>query len=299
MKRAPSSQGAPPSPGAPLPPGVLRRKELRRQRRSERLRLLWRILVFSAVSAGLGYLLLRQGWTLREPAQVEVMGSAVVSRDQVITAAGLRFPQPLMALQPRQVASDLMGALPVKEVRVSRLMLPPRLRVELKDREAVARAERRTDRGPEMGFVDGLGNWMSIRQHMGVRSQGDLSLLVVGWNARHRAVLARVLKEREVLGPGLREIRFEPDGSLWLTMTQLGRVRLGPPDARLPRRLEVVAHLSRTLPASMKGAPPQLIDLSDPEQPELSLGHRGGSAAPPRPPQPGPTPPRPTPGRTQ
>ncbi|MBW4530343.1 MAG: FtsQ-type POTRA domain-containing protein [Aphanothece saxicola GSE-SYN-MK-01-06B] len=278
---------------------MLRRKELRRQRRSERLRLLWRILVFSAVSAGLGYLLLRQGWTLREPAQVEVMGSAVVSRDQVITAAGLRFPQPLMALQPRQVASDLMGALPVEEVRVSRLMLPPRLRVELKDREAVARAERRTERGPEMGFVDGLGNWISIRQHMGVRSRGDLSLLVVGWNARHRAVLARVLKEREALGPGLREIRFEPDGSLWLTTTQLGRVRLGPPDARLPRRLEVVAHLSRTLPASMKGAPPQLIDLSDPEQPELSLGTRSGSAAPARPPKPTAAPPRPGPAGTQ
>jgi cell division protein FtsQ len=262
---------------------VLRRKELRRQRRSERLRLLWHILVFSAASAGLGYLLLRQGWTLREPSQVEVMGSAVVSRDQVISAAGLRFPQPLMALQPRQVTSDLMGALPVEQVRVSRLMLPPRLRVELKDREAVARAERRTDRGPDLGFVDGLGNWMSMRQHMGVRSQGDLSLLVIGWNARHRAVLARVLKEREVLGPGLREIRFEPDGSLWLSMTQLGQVRLGPPDARLPRRLEVVAHLSRTLPASMKGAPPQLIDLSDPEQPELSLGGSGRSSATARP----------------
>ena len=281
MKPARSSPGAPPSPGAPLPPGVLRRRELRRQRRSERLRLLWRILVFSAVSTGLGVLLLRQGWTLRDPAQVEVIGSAVVSRDQVITAAGLRFPQPLMALQPRQVASNLMGALPVEQVKVSRLMLPPRLLVELKDREAVARAERRTDRGPEMGFVDRLGNWISIRQHMGVRRQGDLSLLVVGWNARHRAVLARVLKEREVLGPGLREIRFEPDGSLWLTTSQLGRVRLGPPDARLPRRLEVVAHLSRTLPASMTGGPPQLIDLSDPEQPELSLGSRGRTAAPP------------------
>ena len=283
MKQVPSSQGAPPSPGAPLPPGVLRRKELRRQRRSERLRLLWHILVFSAASAGLGYLLLRQGWTLREPSQVEVMGSAVVSRDQVISAAGLRFPQPLMALQPRQVASDLMGALPVEQVRVSRLMLPPRLRVELKDREAVARAERRTDRGPEMGFVDGLGNCISTRQHMGVRSQGDLSLLVVGWNARHRAVLAQVLEEREVLGPGLREIRFEPDGSLWLLTTQLGKVRLGPADARLPRRLEVVGHLSRNLPSSMKGAPPLLIDLSDPEQPELSLGAGGRSSATARP----------------
>lgn len=304
MKQVPSSQGAPPSPGAPLPPGVLRRKELRRQRRSERLRQLWRILVFSGMSVGLGYLLLRQGWTLREPNQVEVLGSAVVSRDQVIAAAGLRFPQPLMALQPRLVASDLMGALPVEQVKVSRLMLPPRLRVELKDREAVARSVRRTDRGPEMGFVDGLGNWISIRQHMGIRSQGDLSLLVVGWNARHRSALAQVLKEREVLGPGLREIRFEPDGSLWLSTTQLGRVRLGPPDARLPRRLEVVAHLSRTLPATMKGAPPQLIDLTDPEQPELSVGTRGGSGTPARPsppPRPGPAiaPPLPAPAGTQ
>jgi cell division protein FtsQ len=264
-----------------LPPGVLRRKELRRQRRSERLRQLWRILVFSAISAGMGYLLLRQGWTLRGPAQVEVLGSAVVSRDQVIAAAGLRFPQPLMSLQPKQVSRDLIGALPVERVKVSRLMLPPRLRVELVDREAVARAERLTSRGPEMGFVDGLGNWMSLRQHQGVGRQTELPLRVVGWNDRHRPALALLLKEREILGAGLREIRFEPDGSLWLTTTQLGRVRLGPPDARLERRLEVVAHLGRTLPAQIKGAAPQLIDLSDPEQPELSLGGPSKPSTPP------------------
>ena len=107
-----------------------------------------------------------------------------------------------------------------------------------------------------------------------------------------------------MLGPGLREIRFEPDGSLWLSTAQLGLVRLGPPDARLARRLEVVAHLSRTLPATMKGAHPQLIDLTDPEQPELSLGSRGGSgsvARPSPPPRPGPaaTSPRPAPAGTQ
>ncbi len=281
---------APPSPKAPLPPGVLRRKELRLQRRNERLRQLWRILVFSGLSAGLGFLLLRQGWTLREPGQVEVLGSTVVSRDQVIAAAGLRFPQPLMGLQPRQVASVLMGALPVEQVKVSRLMLPPRLRVVLKDRQAVARAERRTDRGPEVGFVDGVGNWISVLQHRGVGNTGDLSLRVVGWSPRHRPVLARVLSQRELLGSGLREIRFEPDGSLWLVTDGLGRVRLGLPDAQLDRRLEVTAHLGRTLPPRIKGSAPQLIDLSDPEQPELSVAGKakaapasppGGAARPP------------------
>jgi cell division protein FtsQ len=272
-------------PAGPQPPGVLRRKEQRSQRRRERLRQLWRILVLSCLSAGLGYVLLRQGWTLRNPEQVEVLGSAVVHRDQVITAAGLRFPQPLMTLQPRQLARELMEALPVEQVKVSRLMLPPRLRVELTDREAVARAVRRTDRGPETGFVDGGGNWISVRQHQGVRSKGDLSLLVVGWNPSHRPVLARLLEERATIGPGLREIRFEPDGSLWLVTAPLGQVRLGPPDGQLDRRLEVVAHLGRTLPGRLKGAPPRLIDLSDPEQPEISLGAKRG--APPAPSSPG------------
>jgi cell division protein FtsQ len=251
---------------------VQRRKEQRRQRGRERLRQLWRILVLASLSAGLGYVLLRQGWTLREPSEVVVLGSSVVSRDQVITAAGLRFPQPLMTLNPRLVARELMGALPVEQVKVSRLMLPPRLRVELTDRMAVARALRRSERGPETGFVDGGGNWISMRQHQGVRSKGDLSLLVVGWNDSHRAVLARLLEERGALGTDLREIRFEPDGSLWLVTARLGQVRLGPPDAQLDRRLEVVAHLGRTLPQQLKGVPPRLIDLSDPEQPEISLG---------------------------
>jgi cell division protein FtsQ len=98
-----------------------------------------------------------------------------------------------------------------------------------------------------------------------------MNLEVVGWNSRHRAALAQVLKSAPRFGPGLREIRFEPDGSLWLTTRELGRVRLGPSDGRLPRRLEVAEHLNRSLPAQIRGRQPQMIDLSDPDQPELSL----------------------------
>ena len=127
--------------------------------------------MFSGISAGLGFVLLRQGWNLRQPNQVEVNGSSLVNRDQVIQAAGLHFPQPLLELQPKQLGDQLMATLPV------------------------------------------------------------------------------------------------------------AKVRLGPNDRRLPRRLEVVAQLNRVLPAKLGGRRPQLIDLSDPEQPELSVaaGKAGGS----------------------
>jgi len=254
-----------------LRPGAERRRQLRQERRADRLRNLWRLVVFSAMAGGLGYGLLSQGWTLRSPSQVEVSGSRLVSRDQVIQAAGLSFPQPLLALQPRQIIQTLSMALPVENVRVSRLMLPPRLRVELIDRSAVARAERRTKAGLEQGYVDRLGNWISLRQNLGVQLEGTQELRVVGWNDRHRPALAMVLKQRPAFGGKLREIRFDPEGSLWLSTTDLGPLRLGPADGQLERRLAVAAHLNTALPAELKGRRPQIVDLSDPDQPELSL----------------------------
>jgi cell division protein FtsQ len=254
-----------------LRPGAERRRQLRQERRTDRLRNLWRLVVFSAMATGLGYGLLSQGWTLRSPSQVEVSGSQLVSRDQVIQAAGLSFPQPLLALQPRQIIQTLSVALPVENVRVSRLMLPPRLRVELIDRAAVARAERRSTAGVEQGYVDRLGNWISLRQNLGVRLEGTQELRVVGWNDRHRPALAMVLKQRPAFGGKLREIRFDPEGSLWLSTTDLGPLRLGPADGQLERRLAVAAHLNTALPAELKGRRPQIVDLSDPDQPELSL----------------------------
>ena len=254
-----------------LRPGAERRRQLRQERRADRLLNLWRLVVFSAMAGGLGYGLLTQGWTLRSPSQVEVSGSRLVNRAQVIQAAGLSFPQPLLALQPRQIIQTLSTALPVENVRVSRLMLPPRLRVELIDRSAVARAERRNKDGLEQGYVDRLGNWINLRQNLGVRLEGTQELRVVGWNERHRPALAKVLQERPAFGGKLQEIRFDPEGSLWLSTKDLGPVRLGPADGQLERRLAVAAHLNATLPANLRGRRPQIVDLSDPDQPELSL----------------------------
>lgn len=255
----------------PLPPGVIRRRELRQQRRAERLRNGWRLLVFSGLSAGLGLVLLRQGWILRDSSLVEVSGSRLISREQVIQAGQLQFPLPLLELRPRQLAAQLATVLPVEQVRVSRLILPARLRIELADRQAIARAERRLRQGSEQGFIDRFGYWISRRQSTGIRLTPGSNLVVLGWQERHRAALSLVLDHRAALGPGLRQIRFDADGSLWLTTTELGPLRLGPADGRLERRLEVAAHLNRVLPQQMGGRLPRMTDLSDPEQPELSL----------------------------
>jgi cell division protein FtsQ len=252
------------------------------ERRRDRLRNLWRILVLSGAATGLGWLLLREGWVLRSPAQIELVGSRQVSREQVIREAQLLFPQPLLYLRPQQLAQRLSAGLPVEDVLVSRLMLPPRLRIQLADRQPVARAERRIGSRLEQGFVDRLGNWMTSRQQ---RDSGTIpAVTVVGWQERLRPALAMILARSQQLGSPLTQVRFEPNGSVWLHTVALGRVHLGPPDARLPRRLEVLQHLSGQLPRQIRGLSVQSIDLSDPNRPELGLpAPRRGASAPTRP----------------
>jgi cell division protein FtsQ len=260
------------SPG-PQPPGVERRRQLRLQRRQERLRNLWRVLLLSAAATGLGYGLLRQGWTLKTPDQVEVLGSQRVNREQVIGAARLRFPMPLLSLDPRILRSELMEVLPVEEVQVKRLILPPRLRIDLVDRQVVARADRHTPRGLEQGYIDRLGNWISSSQQAvgSSVSKPETDIRVQGWQPRFRASVVQVMERRDALGSPLRVIRFEPDGTLWLETASLGQVKLGTPEGDLKERLDVLRYLSDQLPARVKGRSIQSIDLSDPDQPELGL----------------------------
>ncbi len=266
----------------PHSPGSERRRQLRQQQRREQLRNGWRVLVLLGLAGGLGFGLLRMGWTLRGPDQVEVVGSRQVTTAEVVAAAGFRFPLPLLTVDPRSVASSLGAALPVEEVQVSRLMAPARLRVVVMDREPVAKAERSGPQGMERGYVDRLGNWMTARQGQGLRTAITDKLVVRGWQPRHRAVLSRVLKQRDNLADDLRSLRFDPNGSIWVDSASLGEVRLGPGDGQLEQRLEVLAHLADTLPGQLQGKRLQSIDLTDPNQPELAL-------------VPGPTPPKPVP----
>lgn len=275
-----SRERSPQRPPAPLSPGAQRRQELRTQKRADRLRHAWRFLVYSALAAGLGYGLMRQGWVLRDAAQVEVSGSDLVSRQQVIEAADLHFPQPLLVLQPGELSRSLSNSLPVEQVRVSRLMLPPRLRIELKDRQMVARAQRQESGGLARGFVDQRGAWISERQTHGLASLGASPLMVLGWSERHRGTIARVLDVRDDFQGGLREIRFDPEGNLWITTRNLGPVRLGLDDGQLDRRLTALVHLNTTLPQKLGRQRPGSVDLTDPDQPELSVGSPGTTAGP-------------------
>ena len=111
----------------PVSAQVARRRDLRRQRRQTLLLQLWRFVALLLLSGGFSWILLRHGWTLRSPEAVILTGGAALETNQVIEAAKLRFPSPLLEVSPRELEQHLVGALPVHSAHVQRRMFPARL----------------------------------------------------------------------------------------------------------------------------------------------------------------------------
>ena len=158
----PASSRATASSKRNVSPQLERRRELRRRRRRQLQVQSWRVFLLVMLSAGLGWVLLRHGWTIGGINQVIISGDSGLSRKQVVKAGGISFPKPLLDISPAMLERTLAKDLPVREVRVSRRLLPARLEIDLIRLIPVARAVRKRGSVTEQGLVDAEGQWIPV-----------------------------------------------------------------------------------------------------------------------------------------
>ena len=247
---------------------VARRRELRRQRRLVFWLQLWRLVALLLLSGGFTWILLRHGWTLRSSDVVVLAGDAALESNQVIEAANLRFPQPLLEVSPRALEQQLVAVLPVRSAQVQRRMLPARLIIELKPEIPVAKAVRQGPAGRERGLVNVEGEWIPLSDAV---PEPLTNIVVRGWNDQQRAQVAALLQQRDRLKGMLQAIVLDPDGNISLITTGLGRIDLGGKPSLLNAQIETILHLNKTLPKHLRQARHSSLDLSNPDRPELQL----------------------------
>ena len=252
----------------PVSTQVARRRELRRQRRQTLLIQLWRFVALLLVSGGFSWILLRHGWTLRSPEALILTGGTALEANQVIEAAKLRFPQPLLEVSPRALEQQLIKSLPVQSAYVQRRMLPARLVISLKPEIPVAKAVRQGPFGRERGLLNAEGQWIPLS---GALPEPLTEIVVRGWNDQQRGQIAALLQQRDRFEGRLKAIVLHPDGNVSLISTALGQIDLGGEPALLNAQIETIVHLNKTLPKQLRQAHQSSLDLSNPDRPELQL----------------------------
>ena len=253
-----------------ISPQLERRRALRRQKRQQFLIHTWRTVALLSLSTGLGWLLLRYGWSLQGLDQVLVLGNTAISPELVSEVSQLRFPQPLLELNPSTLERTLRDNLPVQSVRVSRHLLPTRLEVALVDQMPMARAVRQKPGGLEAGFVDAQGEWIQANPAVPTVNPST-SITIKGWTAERRTLIASLLQQHSRLEGKLQRITVHPDGAVSLRHQSLGRIDLGDDNQLLMRQVDTIVELDQSMPPHLVKGNGAVIDLSNPNRPEIQL----------------------------
>tara|TARA_B100001287_G_scaffold10987_1_gene8448 strand:+ start:176 stop:964 length:789 start_codon:yes stop_codon:yes gene_type:complete len=251
-------------------PQLERRRALRRQKRQELLGNIWRTVAFLLLSGSLGWLLLRFGWMLEGTSQVVVLGNSGLAPERVADAGEFSFPKPLLEINPAQLERQLKRDLPVESVRVRRLIVPARLEVQMQTRNPVAKATRRIPGGIALGLVDAEGHWIEPDPSVSLPSP-TTNVVIEGWSRSRQDVIATLLSDQSLLDNNLERIVLRSDGAILLRCGNLGDIDLGRNSALLDRQILAIDQLSRNLPKALISEEDALIDLSNPDRPEIQL----------------------------
>ena len=195
-------------------------------------------------------------------------GGAAIETSQVVEAAKLRFPSPLLEISPRALENQLVRELPVRAAQVERRILPARLIISLKPEIPVAKAMRQGPDGRERGLLNADGQWIPLSE---ASPEPLTNIMVRGWNDRKSGQIAALLQQRDRFEGRLKAIVLHPDGSVSLITTGLGRIDLGGEPALMNTQIDTIVHLNKTLPKQLRQAHQSNLDLSNPERPELQL----------------------------
>ena len=251
-------------------PQLERRRELRRQKRRLLLIHTWRTVALLSLSSVLGWWLLRYGWSLNGADQVVVRGDTAISPELLCDVSQLRFPQPLLAINPTTLERTLHDNLPVQSVQVSRRLLPTRLEVTLMGQTPVARAVRQQESGLEAGYVDREGQWIRINPAAPTASPST-AISIQGWTPERRSLVASLLEQRNRLNSRMLAITLHSDGAVSLRHQTLGRIDLGDDEQFLRQQIDAIVELDQSIPPHLLQEKGVVIDLSNPDRPEIQL----------------------------
>jgi cell division protein FtsQ len=115
-----------------------RRKQMRRARRSIRLKSSWRFLVVAALAAGALWMTTQPTWVLRRSDQVKVEGNQFLSVQTIRSLLPIQYPQSIFRTQPNAIVDTLKQKAPIMDAWVDRQIFPPSLTVRIRERTPVA-----------------------------------------------------------------------------------------------------------------------------------------------------------------
>lgn len=244
-----------------------RRQALQNQRRFKALQAVWRFVAISGMAGGLLWILTLPHWTIGKHSQVVIEGNRLLSGDRIRQLLPLSKSQSVWQLPTQQILARLEATPPIANAQITRQILPPKLIVEITERQPVAVAISERD----AGFVDEQGVFIPKSFYEGGDKNWQApTLKVIGYSPLYRQHWTQLYRSIMRSPIAVKEINWHNPSNLVLT-TEMGIVYFGAyNNERFPKQLSVLARM-RQLPSRVNSGQITYIDITNPDFPTVQL----------------------------
>ena len=201
---------------------------------------------------------------------IRVSGSELFSLNDVINNSSLKLPIRLIFIKTNFLEKELKQNLKLKNVSVSRQILPFGLKVYFKTRIPIAYGEKILNDKKISGFVDIDGIFID-KQNADVTNLTKLSIQVFGWKEKFKETLSKILIAQEDFELEIVKITFSPNGFLTVEEKDLKTIFLGFNPNLINYQLLVIKNLKNEFKKNIFSEKIDNIDLTDPNKPKIKV----------------------------
>jgi len=201
---------------------------------------------------------------------IRISGSKLISQNDVIKNSSLNFPIRLIFVETNLLEKKLKQYLSLKNVSVTRELIPFGLKVHINSRIPIAYGESIIKDEKVFGFIDKDGIFIN-KQNVDEKNLNKLTIQVFGWKEKFKNILSEILIAKKNYEFELVKITFSPNGFLTLEEKDLKTIFLGFKPNLINYQLQIINNLKSEFKKNSFSKKLDNIDLTNPDKPKIKV----------------------------
>ena len=201
---------------------------------------------------------------------IRIAGSELFTGNDVVDNSSLKFPIRLIFINTSYLEKELKQNLSLKNVSVSRQILPFGLKVYLETRTPVAFGERILNNEKIIGFIDEDGIFINKKNADNI-NLSEINIKVFGWNEKFKKILSEIFLAQDNSDFEIVKITFSPNGFLTVEEKDLKTIFLGFNNNLINYQLQIINNLKSEFKKNNFSKKIDNIDLTDPDKPKIKV----------------------------
>ena len=201
---------------------------------------------------------------------IKISGSELFSQNDLVNNSSLILPKRLIFIKTKFLEKELKQNLSLKNVSVTRQILPFGLKVQIETRTPIAFGERISNGEKIFGFIDEDGIFIN-KKNAEKKNLNKLTIKVFGWREKFKNPLSKLLMAQENHQLDLVKITFSPNGFLTIEEKDLKTTFLGFNSNLINYQLQIMSNLKDEFKKNNFFEKIDNVDLTDPNKPKIKV----------------------------